>query len=158
MSIATVRESTTLKKLAAASILGTVLALTLSLTTVSAAAVSTVKGNGSGVTESGIPCAGVPKGDIITFLATKSMGKVSGFAIFAQFLEPSGAFSKRVVFTRGHVNRTNYRLEGTVSGIACGAKVSGTAVVRGDCGTGVIIHYSDSGGEKGDLKGDVVCS
>jgi hypothetical protein len=158
MSIAALPNFRGMKKLAAASILATVLVLAIPFTTAHAAAVSSVTGNGRAITLTGIPCA-TARHSIITFHATKAEGKVTGSGTFSEFLEGEN-FIKHFVFSRGHSNRHHYRLEGilTAGSFACGHLVTGTVTVSGNCGVGVIIHYRDTAGEKADLKGNVVCT
>ena len=92
----------------------------------------------------------------ISFSAQKSKGIVSGsYNIFGTGVSKFGQIRS------GTITQNSYSLEGITTTEVCGGaslSVPVNATLSGECGTGVIIHYEDALGERGDFLGNVACT
>lgn len=111
---------------------------------------------GRGSTTQFLCANGVLSTASIDFNATKSKGTVNGgFSIFGTAVQKFGSLND------GTINESSYSLQGFVQFEQCGSTVFqnvGTVTVYGECGTGVVIHYQDTLGQRGDFIGNVACS
>jgi hypothetical protein len=119
-----------------------------------AAANENVQGTGS--TSDFLCATGIPTVQAnIIFQASKSKGFVSGF--FEVF---GPTVFKGFTLSGGSFNKNHYSLTGILGDAFCNGPVGTPAQVTltGDCGSAVIIHYTDSRGERGDFLGSVACT
>jgi hypothetical protein len=120
-----------------------------------AAANKTVQVSGSGE----VHCPGGTQQDAdIFFTAFKQKGLV--FSQQAAVI--SGATTTKLFFiTAGTMNANSFTLEGPVVQDTCGGIAQDTQVnasVSGQCGTNVLVTYSDANGETGSFLSNVACT
>lgn len=71
------------------------------------------------------------------------------------------AVNKGFQITGGNLNGNSFSLVGFTYNDTCGTSTSTLTqqvTLTGECGTGVTIHYQDTGGQQGDFVGNVACS
>jgi hypothetical protein len=111
---------------------------------------------GRGTTTQFICANGVPNVATIQFSATKNKGVLTG-----SYQITGSSVSKGGSLNDGTITENSYSLTGVVNFDFCGTtfnQVVGTATLSGQCGTSVVIHYSDTLGQFGDFIGNVACS
>lgn len=139
----------------AAAMLALVAALVLIVAPAQAA--SNRQAQGRGVTSELLCESGLLTAATIDFSAAKNKGTIGGF--FQIFGVGTSKFGN---ITGGTINPNSYSLTGTVNAFQCGGIPTSTlpaqATISGECGEGVIIHYTDTHGEVGDFRGNVICS
>jgi hypothetical protein len=130
------------------------LAAALLAGTAHAASYSLVQGRGS--TSQFLCPSGTTLPANIAFQAGKNKGVLSGsFNILGAGVQKFGNLSG------GTSNQSRYSLSGILNSEQCGAFVSQqpfNVTISGDCGVGVVIHYTDTAGERGDFLGNVACT
>jgi hypothetical protein len=111
---------------------------------------------GEGSTSQFLCPSGLTVPATINFQAQKSKGTVGGFyQIFGAGVNKFGNV------TGGTMSQSSYSLKGiTFQEVCTGVMLSVpvNATLSGECGTGVIIHYEDALGERGDFLGNVACT
>jgi hypothetical protein len=131
-----------------------VLAALAAIPAATAAANHQVVGRGS--TTQFLCANGVLSTATIDLNAQKSKGTVFGsFNIFGPAVQKFGQLND------GTINESSYSVSGFITFEQCGATFFqnvGTATISGQCGTGVVIHYQDTLGQRGDFIGNVACS
>jgi hypothetical protein len=111
---------------------------------------------GRGTTVQFICANGIPSTATIDFSAQKSKG-----TLFGNYSITGGAATKFGQLNDGTINENSYSLQGVATFDQCAGvfnQVVAEAVLYGDCGTSVVIHYRDSLGQYGDFIGNVACS
>ena len=116
--------------------------------------------NGRGSTTAFVCPSGTTSPATIDFNASKQKGIVSGFGNIR-----GADVSKLFSLGAGTLNKNSYSLKGSTSTAfgptACEGAFSELpeeVSLSGQCGTGVVIHYTDSGGQRGDFVGNVICT
>ena len=105
------------------------------------------------------PSSQVVPSTTINLEASRSKGIVQGFV---QITDPTfNVVNKGGSIDGGSMNGSSFNLTAVINFDRCGAftqPVPVRAVISGDCGTGVLITYSDDNGETGSFVGNAVCS
>lgn len=92
----------------------------------------------------------------INFQASKSKGTLAGGGSVGGI-----GVGKFFNISGGTLNNNSYSLSGFTTQDTCATFTSFVpfqVTLSGQCGTGVVIHYSDTAGETGDFIGNVVCT
>jgi hypothetical protein len=96
----------------------------------------------------------------IDFNAQKNSPFTQKGTVFGNGSVTGSTVDKFFSLTSGTINQNQYSLGGILQFAFCNGPEGTPAQVTltGDCGSGVIIHYTDSLGERGDFVGNVACT
>jgi hypothetical protein len=92
----------------------------------------------------------------INLWATKFKGGVEGEAYIG-----TDGVEKHIYLTAGTINTNSFTLQGIVNYDVCGGVSEPTpvnATISGQCGTDVLVTYTDANGETGSFLSDVACT
>jgi hypothetical protein len=124
--------------------------------TVPAQAAANRSAVGEGSTAQFLCPSGVTVPATISFSAQKSKGVVSGsYNILGVGVTKFGSIRGGTI-TQNSFSLTGFTTTEICSGVVLSVPVNAT--LTGECGTGVIIHYEDALGERGDFLGNVACA